>query len=59
MIICDSSVVRMPTTRFRVDCGLSLTMLSFSPMIRLRSVDLPAGGFPTTVPFPAWGRGGI
>ena len=29
-IICTSSVVLMPTMRSRVDCGLGLTMLSFS-----------------------------
>src|SRR5687767_5738517 len=43
----------MPTTRSRVDCGLALTMASFSPTIRLRSVDLPAFGLPTTVTIPA------
>src|SRR5689334_13130866 len=45
----------MPTMRSRVDCGFGLTMLSFWPMIRLRSVDLPALGFPTTVTIPARG----
>src|SRR6185295_14592646 len=45
----------MPTTRSRVDCGFGLTMLSFSPMMRLRRVDLPALGFPTTVTMPALG----
>src|SRR5688572_11418768 len=39
--------------RSRVDCGLSLVMLSFSPMRRLSSVDLPAFGLPTTVTIPA------
>src|ERR671914_512648 len=43
----------MPTTRSRVDCGLSLTMLSFVPTTRLRSVDLPAFGLPATVTIPA------
>src|ERR687895_1553661 len=52
-IICTSLSVRMPTTRSRVDCGLSLTMLSFVPTTRLRSVDLPAFGLPTTVTIPA------
>ena len=41
--------------RSRVDCGLGLTMLSFSPTMRLSSVDLPALGFPTTVTIPALG----
>jgi GTP-binding protein EngB required for normal cell division len=41
--------------RSRVDCGFGLTILSFSPMMRLRSVDLPAFGFPTTVTIPARG----
>ena len=54
-IICASSVVLMPTMRSRVDCGLGLTMLSFSPTMRLRSVDFPAFGFPTTVTMPALG----
>ena len=45
----------MPTMRSRVDCGLGLTMLSFSPTRRLSSVDLPAFGFPTTVTIPAFG----
>src|SRR6185437_8625494 len=43
----------MPTMRSRVDCGLSLVMLSFWPTSRLRSVDLPAFGFPATVTVPA------
>ena len=38
----------MPTMRSRVDCGFSLVMLSFWPMMRLWSVDLPAFGLPTT-----------
>jgi hypothetical protein len=50
--ICTSSVVRMPTMRSRVDCGFSLVMLSFWPMIRLSRVDLPAFGFPTTATIP-------
>ena len=45
----------MPTTRSRVDCGFSLTIASFSPMMRLSRVDLPALGFPTTVTIPARG----
>src|SRR5436190_1370841 len=32
--------------RWRVVCGLSETMASFSPMIRFRSDDLPAFGRP-------------
>src|SRR6185436_7527719 len=47
--------VRMPTMRSRVDCGLALTMLSFSPTMRLSRVDLPALGFTTTVTIPALG----
>ena len=39
--------------RFRVDCGLGLVMASFSPTKRLRSVDFPALGRPTTVTMPA------
>ena len=41
--------------RSRVDCGLGLVMLSFWPTMRLRSVDLPTLGFPTTVTIPALG----
>src|SRR5665647_365841 len=43
----------MPRMRLRVDWGLGLVMLSFCPMMRLRSVDLPALGFPTTATIPA------
>src|SRR4051812_36052046 len=43
----------MPTIRSRVDCGFSLVMLNFCPTTRLRSVDLPALGRPTTVTIPA------
>src|SRR5690242_2084111 len=49
----------MPTMRSRVDCGFSLTIASFSPMMRLRSVDFPALGLPTTVTIPARGMGGV
>src|SRR5258708_22259030 len=55
MIIGTSPLVWIPTTRSRVDCGLALTIASFSPITRLRSVDLPALGFPTTVTIPARG----
>src|SRR5256885_13140331 len=55
MIICEASVVRIPTTRSRVDWGFGLVMLSFSPTMRLRSVDFPTFGFPTTVTIPALG----
>jgi len=48
-----SSVVWMPRMRSRVDWGLGLVMLSFWPMMRLRRVDLPALGFPTTATIPA------
>src|SRR5688572_9549566 len=41
-----------PTMRFRVVCGLSETMASFSPTSRLRSVDLPALGRPTRATNP-------
>lgn len=53
MIICISGVAWIPTTRSRVDCGLGLVMASFWPIMRLRSVDLPAFGFPATVTTPA------
>ena len=53
MISCASSVVWMPRMRSRVDWGLGLVMLSFWPMMRLRRVDLPALGFPTTATIPA------
>src|SRR3569833_1719875 len=45
----------MPTMRSRVDCGFSLTMLSFWPTMRVRSGDFPALGLPTTVRIPARG----
>src|SRR5437868_5411669 len=45
----------MPTTRSRVDCGLGLVILSFCPTMRLRSVDFPTFGLPTTVTIPALG----
>ena len=51
--ICVSSVVRIPTILSRVDCGLSLVMLSFCPTMRLSIVDFPALGFPATVTMPA------
>src|SRR5688572_31708020 len=41
--------------RSRVDCGLGLVMLNFCPMMRLRRVDLPTLGFPTTVTIPERG----
>src|SRR5438874_7243217 len=53
MTICESSVVRIPTTRSRVDWGLGLVILSFSPTIRLRRVDFPTFGLPATVTIPA------
>src|SRR6185437_6039030 len=39
--------------RFRVVCGLGVTMASFSPMIRLSSVDLPTLGRPKIATVPA------
>ena len=35
-----------PTIRLRVVCGLGVTMASFSPTMRLSSVDLPTFGRP-------------
>ena len=58
MTICAASVLWIPTMRSRVDCGLGLVMLSFCPTMRLRSVDLPAFGLPTTVTIPALLIGG-
>jgi hypothetical protein len=48
----DENVLRivvgqMPVTRCRVVCALRETMLIFSPINRLSSVDLPTLGRPT------------
>src|SRR3954452_7785868 len=43
----------MPTIRLRVVCGRGLTMASFSPTIRLSSVDLPTLGRPKMATVPA------
>src|SRR5688572_448557 len=47
----------MPTRRWRVVCGLSETIASFSPSTRLSSVDLPALGRPTSATAPALAAG--
>ncbi len=39
--------------RLRVVCGLGVTMASFSPTIRLSSVDLPTLGRPRMATVPA------
>src|SRR5450631_831773 len=44
--ICPRSLLKTPVIRFRVVCGLGVTMASFSPTIRLSSVDLPTFGRP-------------
>ena len=41
-----------PSTRWRVVCGLSVTMLSFSPTSAFSSVDLPTFGRPTIATKP-------
>ena len=41
--------------RLRVVCGLSETMATLVPMMRLRSVDLPAFGRPMSETDPARG----
>ncbi len=41
-----------PSTRCRVVCGLSVTMLSFSPTSVFSSVDLPTFGLPTIATKP-------
>src|SRR5262245_20955730 len=43
----------MPTMRLRVVCGLSDTAATRSPTRRLRSVDFPALGRPTSATVPA------
>src|SRR5687768_8702485 len=53
MTIWVSPVVRIPTTRSRVDCGFGLVILSFWPTMRFSNVDFPAFGLPTTVTMPA------
>src|SRR5215204_3835193 len=45
-ITCASAKFFTPAIRVRVVCGLSETMASFCPRMRLRSVDLPALGRP-------------
>ena len=47
-----SGRVSTPRTRWRVVCGLSETMLTFSPQIVLTSDDLPTLGRPTIVTNP-------
>ena len=49
---CASGRVSTPRTRWRVVCGLSDTMLTFSPQIVLTSDDLPTLGRPTIVTNP-------
>ena len=51
-----SAPVQTPTMRLRVVCGVGLTMASFSPTMRLSSVDLPTLGRPTIATVPATGR---
>ena len=43
---CDSSSDMMPTMRWRVVWALRVTMDSFCPSSALRSVLLPALGYP-------------
>src|SRR5258707_11197836 len=48
----------MPTIRLRVVCGFSETIETFCPRMRLRSVDLPALGRPTSATTPNRGLRG-
>src|SRR5688572_5040210 len=48
----SSPRLRTPSTRCRVVCGLSVTMLSFSPTSVFSSVDLPTFGLPTMATNP-------
>ena len=50
--ICAAGVLRTPTMRWRVVCGLSETIATFWPTKRLSSVDLPAFGRPTSATKP-------
>ena len=43
---------KTPSTRWRVVCGLSVTMLSFSPTRAFKRVDLPTFGRPTIATKP-------
>src|SRR5690606_38043211 len=45
--ICTSGRVSTPWMRWRVVCGLSETIATFRPRMRLSSVDLPTFGRPT------------
>src|SRR5215510_14771714 len=43
-----------PRIRWRVVCGLGVTMASLVPMIALSNVDFPTFGAPIMVTKPAW-----
>ena len=57
--ICPRSLLKTPVIRLRVVCGLGVTMASFSPTIRLSSVDLPTLGRPKMATVPATVPGGL
>ena len=50
--ICASGRVSTPRTWVRVVCGLSETIVTFVPRMRLSSVDFPTLGRPTSVTNP-------
>ena len=53
--ICPSGMFFTREIRFRVVCGLSETIATFAPTMRLSSVDLPAFGRPMSETNPACG----
>jgi hypothetical protein len=57
--ICPRSSLRMPTMRLRVVWGLSETIETFVPRMRLSRVDLPALGRPTMATTPKRGLAGV
>jgi hypothetical protein len=54
---CASGRFSTPRTWLRVVWGLSETMLTLTPRMRLSSVDFPTFGRPTNVTSPAWTSG--
>ena len=51
--IWPRSLLKTPARRLRVVCGLGVTIASFSPTMRLSSVDLPTLGRPRIATVPA------
>ena len=57
--LLEIASLKIPISRWRVVCGLSETIASFSPRYRFIKVDLPALGRPTSATVPAWSLGSV